>query len=60
MATKDRRSWLRKALDVITLRDPRNPQYVAVIPNPTRAATMLQTLSAPSPMPMCPTWSWPA
>ena len=34
MATKDRRSWWRKAVDVITLRDPRNPQYVAVIPNP--------------------------
>ena len=33
-STKHRRSWLRKAVDVITLRDPRNPQYVAVIPNP--------------------------
>ncbi len=38
MTTKDRRSRLHKALDWITLRDPRNPQYVALIPNPDAGA----------------------
>ena len=34
MTTKDRRNWWRKAVDVFTLRDPANPQYVAYLPNP--------------------------
>ena len=34
VTAKSRRGWRAKSVDVITLRDPRNPQYVAVIPNP--------------------------